>query len=135
MNAYVNPLVPAKKPKATYNMTADAIDKITEDSFKRGEIAAVPIVNAMYSAAFLLALNAKYGFGKERLKRAFLQTQKNFEQLRDGEISYTDIITELSRIGVSLTVESIEGQEEDVVRMFQAIDKGKYKANNLRWKE
>lgn len=134
MSAYVNPLVPEKKKRKTYNMTAEAIAQITEDSFKRGEIAAIPLVNAMYSAAMLLALNSVYGFGKHRLRRAFLAIQKNFEQLRDGEISYTDVITELNRIGVSLTVESIEGQEEDVVSIFQKIDRNAYKVNNLRWR-
>lgn len=133
MPNYKNPLAAKKdKPKIkTYNFTAEQLRATEEKAYRAGQAAAVPVVNAMYSAAMLLALNSKLGYGKVRMGRIFTEVQKYFEELRDGEISYADVTEELREHGVNLHVETIDGKEESAVEMFQKLNLPKLK---VKWR-
>ena len=130
---YKNPLAPKREKQKvkTYNFTAEQLRATEEKAYRYGQAAAVPVVNAMYSAAMLLALNSKLGYGKVRMGRIFTEVQKYFEELRDGEISYADVTEELREHGVNLHVETIDGKEQDAVEMFQKLNMPKLK---VKWR-
>lgn len=129
---FANTLTSNKAEKRpTYNFTLEQLRAAEEKAYTHGQAAAVPVINAMYSAAMLLALNSALGFGKKRMHRLFDVVQKYFEEIRDGEISYADVTAELRDHGVNIHVETIDGKEREAVELFRKLDAPRLK---LRWK-
>lgn len=112
MSTYNNPLLPKARRErvATYNMTAEQLEQLTRDAQREGYTEAIYICNAMYTAAMLTSLRECLGFGQRRLKYIHDKVQKNFEALRDGEISYQDVAQALmDECRINLVIERPDG--------------------------
>lgn len=126
MSNYNNPLLPKARRErvATYNMTAEQLEKLTRDAQREGYTEAIYICNAMYTAAMLTSLRECLGFGQRRLKYIHDQVQKNFAAIRDGEISYADIAQALmDECRINLIIERPDGVSKDIQEIFEAMGK------------
>ena len=123
---YNNPLLPKARRErvATYNMTAEQLEQLTRDAQREGYTEAIYICNAMYTAAMLTSLRECLGFGQRRLKYIHDQVQKNFEAIRDGEISYQDVAQALmDECRINLIIERPDGVSKDIQDIFAAMGK------------
>lgn len=123
---YTNPLAPKRERErvATYNMTADQLKAMEDAAQRRGYTEAIYICNAMYTAAMLTSLRECLGFGQRRLKYIHDKVQKNFEALRDGEISYQDVAQALmDECRINLVIERPDGLRRSAEELFAAIAK------------
>ena len=126
MPNYKNPLVAKKdKPKVkTYNFTEEQLRQYQDAAQREGYAAAIYICNAMYTAAMLTSLRECLGFGQRRLKYIHDHVQKNFEALRDGEISYQDVAQALmDECRINLVIERPDGLRRSAEELFAAIAK------------
>lgn len=126
MSNYNNPLLPKARRErvATYNMTAEQLEQLTRDAQREGYTEAIYICNAMYTAAMLTSLRECLGFGQRRLKYIHDKVQKNFEALRDGEISYQDVAQALmDECRINLVIERPDGLRRSAEELFAAIAK------------
>ena len=126
MSNYNNPLLPKARRErvATYNMTAEQLEQLTRDAQREGYTEAIYICNAMYTAAMLTSLRECLGFGQRRLKYIHDQVQKNFEAIRDGEISYADIAQALmDECRINLVIERPDGVSKGIQDIFEAMGK------------
>lgn len=124
--SYNNPLLPKPKRErvATYNMTAEQLQQYQDAAQREGYTEAIYICNAMYTAAMLTSLRECLGFGQRRLKYIHDQVQKNFEALRDGEISYQDVAQALmDECRINLVIERPDGLRRSAEELFAAIAK------------
>lgn len=126
MPEYKNPLASKReKPKVkTYNFTAEQLQQYQDAAQRRGYTEAIYICNAMYTAAMLTSLRECLGFGQRRLKYIHDKVQKNFEALRDGEISYQDVAQALmDECRINLVIERPDGLRRSAEELFAAIAK------------
>lgn len=126
MSNYNNPLLPKARRErvATYNMTAEQLQQYQDAAQREGYAAAIYICNAMYTAAMLTSLRECLGFGQRRLKYIHDHVQKNFEAIRDGEISYADIAQALmDECRINLIIERPDGVSKDIQEIFAAMGK------------
>lgn len=123
MPKFENPLRVEKRQRvATYNLTQAQIDQIREDARREGIPTAIYVCNSMYSAAMLIALRDTFGFGTERLKRAFYSAQNYFDQLYSGNLQWRDISTTLrDECGINLVIERKGDSDVDVDNMFRSM--------------
>lgn len=124
--SYNNPLLPKPKRErvATYNFTADQLKAMEDAAQMRGYTEAIYICNAMYTAAMLTSLRECLGFGQRRLKYIHDQVQKNFEALRDREISYQEVAQALmDECRINLVIEKPDGLRRSADELFAAIAK------------
>lgn len=123
MPKFENPLRVEKKQRVpTYNLTQAQIDQIREDARREGIPTAIYVCNSMYSAAMLTALRDQFGFGKDRLAKAFRATQKLFEELYAGEIQYRDLSMVLQdECDINLVIERTGDSDIDVDSMFRSM--------------
>lgn len=126
MSNYNNPLLPKARRErvATYNMTAEQLEQLTRDAQREGYTEAIYICNAMYTAAMLTSLRECLGFGQRRLKYIHDHVQKNFEALRDREISYQEVAQALmDECRINLVIERPDGLRRSAEELFAAIAK------------
>lgn len=126
MSNYNNPLLPKARRErvATYNMTAEQLEQLTRDAQREGYTEAIYICNAMYTAAMLTSLRECLGFGQRRLKYIHDKVQKNFEALRDREISYQEVAQALmDECRINLVIERPDGLRRSAEELFAAIAK------------
>lgn len=123
MTKFENPLRVEKKQRVpTYNLTQEQIDRIREEARKDGIPTAIYVCNSMYSAAMLTALRDQFGFGKDRLTKAFCATQKLFEELMEGDIQYRDLSEVLrDECEINLVIERNGDAPVDVDTMFRSM--------------
>lgn len=126
MSNYNNPLLPKARRErvATYNITAEQLEQLTRDAQREGYTEAIYICNAMYTAAMLTSLRECLGFGQRRLKYIHDHVQKNFEALRDREISYQEVAQALmDECRINLVIERPDGLRRSAEELFAAIAK------------
>lgn len=123
MEKFENPLRVEKKQRVpTYNLTQEQIDHIREEARREGIPTAICVCNSMYSAAMLIALRDQFGFGKDRLTKAFRATQKLFEELMEGDIQYRDLSEVLrDECEINLVIERNGDAPVDVDTMFRSM--------------
>lgn len=123
MEKFENPLRVEKKQRVpTYNMTLAQLDKIRDDARREGIPDAIYICNSMYSAAMLIALRDTFGFGTDRLKRAFYSAQNYFDQLYSGNLQWRDVSAALrDECGINLIIERTGNSDVDVDSMFRSM--------------
>lgn len=126
MSNYNNPLLPKARRErvATYNFTEEQLRQYQDAAQREGYTEAIYICNAMYTAAMLTSLRECLGFGQRRLKYIHDHVQKNFEALRDGEISYQDVAQALmDECRINLVIERPDGVSKDIQEIFAAMGK------------
>lgn len=122
--AYKNPLIPTKKEREpTYNLKAGQLQEIVRQGVLDGMAAGTYITNAMYSAAMLVVLHDKFGFGVERLNRVFTQVQDLFTECRDRDIEHSDLAQVLmDELGINLIIEKPDGVRQDALDLFRELE-------------
>ena len=121
MARFESPIKVERAKTPTYNMTQAQIDQIEREAHREGLRAGTYACNAMYSVALLLALRDTFGFGSERLTRAFRAVQKLFD-----EIAYRDAAQALrDECGINLTIERPKGAPVDALSMFHQMELAK----------
>ena len=126
MSNYNNPLLPkARRERVkTYNMTAEQLKAMENAAQREGYTEAIYICNAMYTAAMLTSLRECLGFGQRRLKFIHDHVQKNFEALRDREISYQEVAQALmDECRINLVIEKQDGLRRGADELFADIAK------------
>lgn len=127
MAKFNSPIAVEKRERVpTYNMTQAQIDQIKREARREGMRAGTYAANAMYSVALLLALRDTFGFGNERLTRAFRAVQKLFDEIAADEIAYRDAAQALKdECGINLTIERPRGAPVDALDMFHQMELAK----------
>lgn len=118
--------LPKKARTPTYNMTQEQLDALRREAHREGMRAGTYAANAMYSVSLLLALRDTFGFGSERLSRAFRAVQKLFDEIAADEIAYRDAAQALrDECGINLTIERPKGAPVDALDMFHQMELAK----------
>ena len=126
MARFESPIKVERAKTPTYNMTQAQIDQIEREAHREGLRAGTYACNAMYSVALLLALRDTFGFGSERLTRAFRAVQKLFDEIASDEIAYRDAAQALrDECGINLTIERPMGAPVDALSMFHQMELAK----------
>lgn len=126
MARFESPIKVERVKTPTYNMTQGQIDEIRREAHRDGLRAGTYAANAMYSVALLLALRDTFGFGSERLTRAFRAVQKLFDEIASDEIAYRDAAQALrDECGINLTIERPKGAPVDALSMFHQMELAK----------
>ena len=123
MGRYTNPLRPKKEKTPTYQYTAEMLRAEIRDAVKEGIAAGMYIANATYSAALLIALRDKLGFGVKRLRRIFDYVQQLFEEKIESRITDTDLLQSLyDECGITLEVFKPDGVTENAMDLFRELE-------------
>ena len=126
MAKFDSPISVPQKKVATYNMTQEQIDQIKREAQREGLRAGTYAANAMYSVALLLALRDVFGFGSERLTRAFRAVQKLFDEIASDEVAYKDAAQALrDECHINLIIERPGKTPTDVLDMFYKMELAK----------
>lgn len=126
MARFESPIKVERAKTPTYNMTQAQIDALKQEARRDGMRAGTYACNAMYSTAMLLALHDMLGFGQKRLSDVFLQVQKLFDEIADGEIAYKDAAEALrDEVHINLVVERPGKAPVDALHMFYQMELAK----------
>lgn len=126
MPKFENAVTPKKAKTPTWNMTQAQLDEIRQEARREGMRAGTYAANAMYSAALLLTLRDKLGFGRVRLARIFNAVQKLFDEIAADEVAYADAAQVLrDECGINLIIERPAAAPVDALDMFRRIEVAK----------
>lgn len=118
-------IAPKKEKTRIYNFTRETLEEHDEQVRAATMPDAIYVCNAMYSAAFLLALRDELSFGARRMAKIFARVQSTFNAIMSGHLNYYDIAKQLrEECKVNLVIEKPDGltvQADDIYKAVSGI--------------